>query len=281
MAARILDGRELGKAWRAESAAAIARLKELGTAVGVAVVRVGDDEGAASYARQLAKTFAAAGVAMRLEVLPADSDEAAVRGLLHSLSADPTVHGILLQEPVPEPLSADDLALDIDPGKDIDGVHPLNAGKLFQGRDDGFVPATAWGGLELLRRHGVELKGRRVAMVGRSTIVGRPMALLMLHQHATVTICHTRTVDLADRTREADIVVAAVGRPWMITADMVREGAVVVDFGINFVDGELRGDVALEVAEVAGALTPTPGGTGAMTNAALLANLVRAASARG
>lgn len=281
MAARILDGRELGKAWRAESAEAVARLTEQGAAVGVAVVRVGDDEGAASYARQLAKTFAAAGVAMRLEVLPADAAEADARGLLGRLSADPTVHGILLQEPVPEPLSAEALALGIDPGKDLDGVHPLNAGRLFQGRDEGFVPATALGGLELLERHGVELKGRRAVIVGRSTIVGRPMALLLLHRHATVTVCHTRTVDLADRTREADIVVAAVGRPWMITADMVRAGAVVVDFGINFVAGELRGDVAPEVAEVAGALTPTPGGTGAMTNAALLANLVRAASARG
>ncbi|NUQ01489.1 MAG: bifunctional 5,10-methylenetetrahydrofolate dehydrogenase/5,10-methenyltetrahydrofolate cyclohydrolase, partial [Armatimonadetes bacterium] len=218
-------------------------------------------------------------VPCRVEVLPESATSSEVTGLLARLSADPAVQGILLQEPVPEPLVAEELVLAIDPAKDIDGVHPLNAGRLFQGRDEGLVPATALGGMELLRRAGIELRGREALVIGRSTIVGRPFALLLLHAHATVTIAHSRTVDLAAQARRADLLAVAVGRAGFVTADMVKPGAVVVDFGINYVDGALCGDVEPAVAEVAGALTPVPGGTGSMTTAALLANLIAAAEA--
>ncbi len=280
MPARLLTGREPALAWREETQAKLAALAARGVATDVAVVRVGDDASAVSYAKTLAKVFAAAGVAMRLELLAADSSPAAVADLLARLNADSSVAGIMLQEPVPSPLSADDLALLIAPDKDIDGVHPDNAGWLFQGRPGGLVPATAYGGLELLDRYQVPLAGRRAVVVGRSTIVGRPMALLLLHRHATVTVAHSRTPDLAAVTRQADVLVAAVGRAGLITPDMVAPGATVVDFGINFQDGRLCGDVAAEVADTAGEFTPTPGGTGAMTGAALLANLATAAARR-
>jgi len=227
-----------------------------------------------SYGKSLAHSSNAR-LPFRLTALPSDTPGRGDR-LLQQLEAN-HVHGIMLQEPVPDHLDADALALHIDPRKDIDGVHPLSAGRLFQGRTDGFVPATARGGMELLDRVGIELQGRRAVVIGRSNIVGRPMALLMMHRHATVTVCHSRTQRLAEVCREADILVAAVGRAGFVTPEMVKPGATVIDFGINYVDGRLCGDLAPEVAEVAGALTPTPGGTGAVTTAALLANLLEAA----
>ncbi len=275
--ATILDGRAVAAQWRGELAGRLSALAERGVQPTLAVVRVGEDPGSVSYARALVRMGEQNGAAVRLEALPADSSAVAVEGLLARLAADPQVHGIMLQEPVPAPLEAAALALAIDPRKDVDGVHPANAGLLFQGREDGFVPATALGGLALLERSGVELRGRRAVVVGRSTIVGRPLALLLLHRHATVSICHSRTADLAAATRAAEVLAVAIGRPWFITPAMVAPGAVVVDFGVNFVDGQLRGDVDPAVEAVAGALSPTPGGTGAVTNAALLANLVTAA----
>jgi len=276
--ATTLDGKAINQAWRAELNDRLAALAADEVKPGVAVVRVGDDEGAISYGKSLARLFDQAELPFRLEALPAETPEADVIALLKQLRDDPAVHGIMLQEPVPDHLDADALALHIDPRKDIDGVHPLNAGMLFQGRDSGFVPATARGGMEILDRAGIELKGARAVVIGRSNIVGRPMALLLMHRHATVTVCHSRTRDLAAVCREADVLVAAVGRAGFVTPEMVKPGATVIDFGINFVDGRLCGDVAPEVAAVAGAMTPTPGGTGAVTTAALLANLVYAAS---
>lgn len=275
--ATILDGKAINQAWRAELDDRLAALAGRGIQPGVAVVRVGEDDGAVSYGKSLARLFERAGLPFRLEALPADTPAAAVIALLRQLGEDPVVHGIMLQEPVPDHLDADALALHIAPGKDIDGVHPLNAGRLFQGRLDGFVPATARGGMEILDRSGIELQGARAVVIGRSNIVGRPMALLLMHRHATVTVCHSRTRDLAAVCREADVLVAAVGRAGFVTPEMVKPGATVIDFGINFVDGQLCGDVQPEVAGSAGALTPTPGGTGAVTTAALLANLVDAA----
>ena len=277
MAARVLDGKACAAQLRENTAMRLALLASRGITVGVAVVRVGDDEASVLYARSLEKAFAKAGVAFRLEALAADAGESAVRERLATLGADTSVHGILLQEPVPAPLEAEALAMLIDPSKDIDGVHPLSAGRLMQGRADGFVPATALGGMLLLEREQIPLKGQRAVVIGRSNIVGRPMALLLLHRHATVTICHSRTVDLPAVAREADVLIAALGRPGFVTPDFVKPGAVVVDFGINYVDGAMRGDVDPAVAEIAGALTPTPGGTGAVTTAALLHNAVLAA----
>jgi methylenetetrahydrofolate dehydrogenase (NADP+)/methenyltetrahydrofolate cyclohydrolase len=277
MAARVLEGKTIAAQLRADATARVEALRARGVEPTVAVVRVGEDEAAVSYARSLERAFERAGVGFRLSALPANSDAATVTHVLHELSHDQQVHGILLQEPVPSPLDAEALALAIDPRKDIDGVHPLNAGYLFQGRTGGFVPATARGGLELLDAHGVPLQGRHAVVIGRSTIVGRPAALLLLHRHATVTLCHSRTVDLPAIARHADVLLAAVGRAGFVTPEFVKPGATVVDFGINFADGALCGDVAPEVAQVAGGLTPTPGGTGVVTTAVLLAQLVTAA----
>jgi methylenetetrahydrofolate dehydrogenase (NADP+)/methenyltetrahydrofolate cyclohydrolase len=275
----MLDGKAVAAQLRADVDGQLAALKADGVEPAVAVVRVGDDEASAGYARSLERPFERAGVGFRLELLPENASPDQVQALLLALSADPAVHGIMLQEPVPAPHDAEALALAIDPRKDIDGVNPLNAGKLFQGRPDGFIPATALGGIVLLEREGVELAGRHAVVIGRSPIVGRPMALLLLHRHATVTVCHSRTVDLPAIARQADLVVAAVGRAGFVTPDMVKPGATVLDFGTNYVDGRLLGDVDPAVAEVAGAMSPTPGGTGAVTTVALLANTVQAARA--
>jgi len=197
---------------------------------------------------------------------------------MNALNADPRANGIIVQMPLPGHLPAS-LVIDLlDPAKDVDGIHPLNAGMLMQGLLEAFVPATPAGGMELLKRYDIQLQGKHAVMVGRSNIVGRPMALLLLHQHATVTICHSRTPDLGAVTRDADILAVAVGRPHIVTGDMVKPGAVVIDFGVNVVDDGLQGDVDTEsVAEVAGYITPVPGGTGPMTNAMLLANTLAAA----
>jgi methylenetetrahydrofolate dehydrogenase (NADP+)/methenyltetrahydrofolate cyclohydrolase len=277
MAAKLMDGRRLSTDLRAQAQRRVAALAARGVQVTVSVVRVGDDPASAGYARSLAKTFGTAGAALTEEVLPADAPAAAVGARLAALSADPRVHGIMLQEPVPAGLDAAQLVLALAPEKDIDGVHPLNAGRLFQGRPDGLVPATALGGLLLLEQEGLPLAGARAVVIGRSAIVGRPLALLLLHRHATVTICHTRTRDLAAVAREADLLAVAVGRAGFVTTEFVAPGATVLDFGTNYLDGRVLGDVDPAVAEVAGALSPTPGGTGAVTTAVLLHNAVLAA----
>jgi methylenetetrahydrofolate dehydrogenase (NADP+)/methenyltetrahydrofolate cyclohydrolase len=201
-----------------------------------------------------------------------------VVALVRRLSSDPSVHGIMVQEPLPKQVSSEAVLSVLDPGKDVDGVHPINAGRLVQGEGLYFVPATPAGGMEILKRNGVQLKGKRAVVVGRSNIVGKPMAFLLLHQHATVTICHSRTVDLAGVCREADVLCAAVGKAQMIKGDWVKPGAVVIDFGVNFADGKMVGDVDYAAAaEVAGAITPVPGGTGPMTNIMLMLNVLEAA----
>lgn len=279
MAAMILDGREVARQIREELSAQVAALAAQGVTPHAAVVRVGSDEGSVGYAKSLARTFAQAGLTLTVHELPADAPADEVSALLRTLSAAPDVHGVMLQEPLPAPLLADELVLAIDPSKDVDGVHPYNAGKLFQGRADGFVPATAAGGIEILARAGIAIEGCRAMVVGRSRIVGRPLALLLLARHATVTVAHTRTRDLPALAREADLLAVAAGRPWLVTPEWVKPGATVLDFGTNYIAGEMRGDVAPEVAEVAGALTPTPGGTGPVTTAMLLRAVVAAALA--
>lgn len=277
----MLDGKALAADLRAQAAERIAVLTARGLQPCVAVVRVGADEASCSYESSLTKAFTKAGVVVRAEVRPADTTPDQARALLAELSADSAVHGIMLLEPVPSGLDAEALALSLAPEKDIDGVHPTNAGKLFQGRADGVVPATALGGLRLLEREQVPLAGTRAVVIGRSTIVGRPFALLLLHRHATVTLAHSRTRDLAALAREADLLAVAVGRAGLVQPDWVKPGATVLDFGTNFVDGQMRGDVDPSCAEVAGALSPTPGGTGAVTTAVLLNNLLDAAERAG
>jgi methylenetetrahydrofolate dehydrogenase (NADP+)/methenyltetrahydrofolate cyclohydrolase len=279
MTATILDGRALAKAMRGEVAQTVAEFKaQWNTVPGLAVVRAGEDPASVSYARAIARAFEAAGMAFSLHALPESATQEEIVQLVTQLSADPTVHGIMIQEPLPAGIDGDAVVAALSPAKDVDGVHPENSGRLLQGAGEYFVPATPAGGMEILRRHGVQIKGARAVVVGRSNIVGKPMACLLLHQHATVTICHSRTVDLGAVTREADILVAAVGKARIIKGDMVKPGAVVIDFGVNFDGDVMVGDVDFDAAaEVAGAITPVPGGTGPMTNVMLMQNTIQAA----
>jgi methylenetetrahydrofolate dehydrogenase (NADP+)/methenyltetrahydrofolate cyclohydrolase len=202
-----------------------------------------------------------------------------VVSLVESLNADVSVNGIIVQMPLPKHISQEAIATTISPAKDVDGINPINAGHLLEGTGEYFAPATPSGGMEILHRSGVEIKGMNAVVVGRSNIVGKPMAMMLLHEHATVTICHSRTKDLPSVTRGGDILVAAIGKARMITGDMIKPGAVVVDFGINVVEGKVVGDVDFESAKaVAGAITPVPGGTGPMTNIVLMRNTIRAAT---
>ncbi|MCC7492487.1 MAG: bifunctional 5,10-methylenetetrahydrofolate dehydrogenase/5,10-methenyltetrahydrofolate cyclohydrolase [Fimbriimonadaceae bacterium] len=278
MAAQRLDGKVVGQAWRTELEARVAAFRASGLVPTLAVVRVGDDPSSVTYGRSLQRIFERAGCGFQLHELPGDAPAARVTACLADLNADPAVHGIMLQEPVPAPLDASALALHLSPAKDVDGVHPVNAGALFHDRAGAMVPATALGGLLLLQRSGVELAGRRAVVVGRSPIVGRPLAMLLLHQHATVTIAHSRTRDLPAVCRQADLLAVAVGRPHFVQPDWVQPGAVVIDFGVNYQGETICGDVDPAVESVAGALSPTPGGTGAVTTAALLHNLLQAAA---
>ena len=243
---------------------------------GLATVLVGDDPASHIYVRRKREACAEAGIASIHHELPAEVSHEELVALLASLNADEAAHGILLQLPLPDQIDSDATTAAIDPAKDVDGLTPINAGLLMKG-GDGLVPCTPRGVIELLRAAGAELEGAEAVVVGRSDLVGRPLAALLLAANATVTTCHSRTRELASVCRRADVLVAAVGSPRLITADMVRPGAMVIDVGTNRVEGKLVGDVDFEaVAERAGALTPVPGGVGPMTIAMLLANTVLA-----
>jgi len=277
--ARILDGKATAKAVRADVAISVAKLEAQGVRPGLAVVLVGDDPASQVYVRNKDRAATEAGIAVDTVRLAADASQTTVMETLQRLNADPAVHGILLQLPLPEGFDEAPLLLAIDPAKDVDGLHPENVAALVQGRR-GLVPCTPAGCIELLDRAGVELKGAHVVIVGRSMLVGKPLAQLVLARHATVTICHSRTRDLAKHVGEADVVVAAVGVARLIQGEWVRPGAVVLDVGINRgEDGKLVGDVDYDSArEKAAAITPVPGGVGPMTIAMLLSNTVLAAA---
>jgi methylenetetrahydrofolate dehydrogenase (NADP+) / methenyltetrahydrofolate cyclohydrolase len=268
-----MDGKALAERVRGEVAEEVA---ELGRPVGLATVLVGDDPASAVYVRNKQKACREVGIEPIDHQLGADTSEGELLELVGALNADDAATGILVQLPLPEQIDDDRTIRSIDPIKDVDGFHPFSAGHLLQGSPT-FVAATPAGIMEILREYEVDLQGARAVVIGRSNIVGKPMALLLLAEHATVTICHSRTRDLPAVVREADVVVAAVGRPETVTADMVREGATVVDVGINRIEDGLVGDVAADVAGKAGFLTPVPGGVGPMTIASLLRNTVRAA----
>jgi methylenetetrahydrofolate dehydrogenase (NADP+) / methenyltetrahydrofolate cyclohydrolase len=279
MAATILDGRALAKTMREELRAEVQQFIQIHeTAPTLAVVQVAGDAASDSYVRSINKACEAAGITFLHQLLPGDTPQERLEMTIRTLSADNTVHGVLLQLPLPKGLDATGAIAQLDPRKDVDGVTPTSAGLLAQGLPS-LLPNTPAGGMELLRRNGIKLAGQRAVVIGRSNIVGKPMALLLLREHATVTIAHSRTPDLAAVVREADIVVAAVGRAGIITGDMLKPGAVVVDFGINLLDdGRMVGDVDFEsAAAVAGAITPVPGGTGPVTNMMLLRNVLQAA----
>lgn len=282
MSALIIDGKTIAAKVRARVKERVAEfVARSGITPCLAAVLVGDDPASRIYVRNKAKACHEAGMLSRQIDLSASTGEAELLGLIAQLNADPLVHGILVQLPLPPHIDESRVIEAIDPGKDVDGFHPVNAGRLFSGRP-AFVPCTPLGILELLAHEKVDLAGARAVVVGRSNIVGKPAAVLLLSRHATVTICHSRTRDLPQVVRSADVVVAAVGKAEMIRGSWIRPGAVVVDVGINRLpDGRLAGDVAFEEAkEVAGRITPVPGGVGPMTIAMLLQNTLEAAIRR-
>ena len=254
--------------------------QRVGRAPILAVVICGRDAPSMVYLQQILRACEKVGIEGRLVEIGGDASEARVTAAIAALNADPEVDGIIVQMPLPPTIRLRAVVDAIDPGKDIDGIHPLNAGLLRLGYD-GFLPATAHAAVEILRRSGIEIEGRRAVVVGRSAVVGMPAAFLLVRENATVTVCHTRTRDLRHHVKDAEIVVVAAGVPGLITGEMLRRGVVVVDVGINVVDGKIVGDVDYESARrVASAITPVPGGVGPLTNALLLAHLVRAAQAR-
>ena len=292
MPAELIDGVAIAKQVRARVAEDAAALKAKGVTPGLTVVLVGDDPASAVYVSSKEKACKEAGMNGATIRLAADTPEAELLAVIDRLNADEAVHGILVQMPVPKHIDAQKVIRRIDPLKDVDGFHPINAGKVLIGDADGFAPCTPAGVQVMLMESGVDTSGLEAVILGRSNIVGKPMAALLIQAgkgaNCTVTICHSRTKDLAAHTRRADILIAAIGKAEMVTADMVKPGAVVIDVGINRVDDasakkgyRIVGDVKFEeVREVASKITPVPGGVGPMTIAMLLANTVRAARLR-
>ena len=289
MRAELIDGKAIAADVRADVARDVAALRERGVVPGLTVVLVGDDIASATYVGAKEKASREAGMAGGTIRLPADTTQAALLTLIEQLNGDAAVHGILVQMPLPKHIDPDTIIRHIRPEKDVDGFHPENVGKLLIGHTDGFVSCTPAGVIEILLRSGVDTRGADVVVVGRSNIVGKPMAALLVQARAggdaTVTICHSRTKDLASHTRRADSLIVAAGRAEMITGDMIKPGAVVIDVGMNSVPDATRakgsrlcGDVHFASAvEVASRITPVPGGVGPMTIAMLLRNTVRAA----
>ncbi len=302
MSARILDGKALSRRLQAQLAERVAEFtRRAGRPPGLAVVLVGDDPASAVYVRNKEKSARAVGMASTVERLPADATRERVLATIRRLAADASVDGMLVQLPLPGHLDEREVLEAIPPGKDVDGFHPVNAGKLLLGEDDGIVACTPRGILALVDEAGLDLAGKRAVVVGRSNIVGKPVALLLLRRHATVTVCHSRTRDLAAVCREADLLVASVGRPGLVRGDFVKEGAVVIDVGINRITDPvlaedllagqekrlarfrqkghaLVGDVHFaEAAARAAAITPVPGGVGPLTVTMLLDNTLLAA----
>lgn len=274
----IIDGKAIAETVRQEVKEGVESLKkEKGVTPGLAVVLVGENPASLIYVRQKEKACSEAGVTSFKYSLAEDVSQSELLDLIRKLNSDEKVHGILVQLPLPEHLDEMEVISAIDPVKDVDGFHPINVGRLLVG-EEVFVPCTAQGVIELIERSGFKFKGKEAVVVGRSNIVGKPVAVLLLERHATVTICHSRTADLGAETRRADILIAAVGRPHLIKADMVKEGVVVIDVGINRVDDKLVGDVDFEgVKDKVAAITPVPGGVGPMTVAMLLKNTLIAA----
>ena len=293
MPAELIDGARIARSVRDDVARDVTALRGRGITPGLTVILVGDDPASAVYVRSKGKACDEAGMASETIRLPATTTQDELLRHIDRLNADPMVHGILVQMPLPRHINPDTVLRRMNPAKDVDGFHPVNVGKLLIGEKDGFAPCTPAGVQEMLVRTGVDTRGMECVVIGRSNIVGKPMAALLMQDrvgaNATVTICHRHTRDLGDHTRRADLVIAAVGRPGVVTRDMVKPGAVVIDVGINRVPDSttksghrLVGDVDFDgVREVASYITPVPGGVGPMTIAMLLRNTVQAASGQG
>jgi methylenetetrahydrofolate dehydrogenase (NADP+)/methenyltetrahydrofolate cyclohydrolase len=278
MTARILDGTATLRTIKTELAERVAVLKERGVTPGLGTVLVGDDPGSQAYVRGKHADCAKVGINSIRRDLPADISQAKLDETIDELNANPECTGYIVQLPLPKHLNENAALERLDPGKDADGLHPMNLGRLVL-NEPAPLPCTPRGIVHLLRRYEVEIAGAQVVLIGRGVTVGRPLGLLLTRrsENATVTLCHTATRHLPQLTREADIVIAAAGVPWLITADMVKPGAAVLDVGVSRVNGRIVGDVAPEVAEVAGFVAPNPGGVGPMTRAMLLSNVVDAA----
>ena len=281
MAATLIDGRAVAKALKEEIAQRTQAMIAQGVTPHLAVVLVGEDPASQVYVRNKENGCIKAGIRSTVIRLEEDCTQQELEETVKRLNADASVDGILVQLPLPKHLNEASVLRLIDPEKDVDGFHAMNSGRLMNGQP-GFVPCTPLGVMKLLEAYGIDPAGKHAVVIGRSNIVGKPMAMLLLRANATVTICHSRTQNLADITRQADILVAAVGRANFMTADMVKAGAAVIDVGINRVDGKIVGDVDFDaVSGVAGYITPVPGGVGQMTIAMLLANTLDAAAKRG
>ena len=277
MSAKILDGKILSAEIKEQVSRRVSALKQRGVAPGLAVILVGDDPASEIYVRNKEKGCEETGILSRTIKMEKGTTQKALEDEIRKLNADPAIHGILVQLPLPEHLDEKAALEKILPEKDVDGFHLINAGHLMTGTE-GVVPCTPKGALYMIRSAGIDLSGKEAVVIGRSNIVGKPMAMLLLQQNCTVTLCHSRTKNLEDHTRRADILVAAVGKTGFVTADMVKPGAVVIDVGINRENGKVCGDVDFEnVKEKAGWITPVPGGVGRMTIAMLLANTADAA----
>lgn len=278
--AQVLDGKAIASTLKTELTERVKALQARGITPGLAVVMVGSDEASAVYLSRKKKTGEGIGLRVDTHLLPVESTTRQVIDLIKKLNADPAIHGILVEQPLPKGLDKDAIIDSIDPQKDVDGSSLANLGNLFLGRP-GFVPCTPQSVMTILERYNIPLAGKHAVVVGRSTVVGKPLSMLLLAQNATVTICHSKTRDLPAITKQADILVAAVGVPRMITAEMVREGAIVLDVGINVVDGKTVGDVDYEaVAPKAAAITPVPGGVGSVTTMIVLQHVVESAERR-
>jgi methylenetetrahydrofolate dehydrogenase (NADP+)/methenyltetrahydrofolate cyclohydrolase len=288
MTAKIIDGKQVAADMRAELKEEVAKLKEKGIVPGLGVILVGEDPASKSYVTAKERTCEELGIYSDDNRLPEETTQQELLALVEKMNKDPKIHGILVQLPLPKHLNEAEVLLAINPDKDVDGFHPTNVGKMVVG-EKAFLPCTPHGVIQLLLRSGVTIEGANVVIVGRSNIVGKPLANMLIQKNATgnatVTVCHTRTKDLADKTKQADIVIAAAGRPNMVTADMVKEGVVVIDVGVNRVEDatkksgyRLVGDVDFEaVKEKASLITPVPGGVGPMTITMLMYNTVESA----
>ena len=277
MAPVIIDGKAVSAAVEAETAARVLALRERGITPGLAVVLVGEDPASQSYVAMKERDCARLGIRSIDSKLPADISQERLMDIIDGYNEDPHIHGILVQQPFPRHLDVEEVVARVSPVKDVDGFHPENLGRLMRG-----LPVhracTPWGVMRMLDHYGIELEGKRAVVVGRSLLVGKPMGIMLLERNCTVTYCHSRTADLPAVCREADILVAAIGRPKMIGAEYVREGAVVIDVGINRTEAGMVGDVDFEaVAPLCAAITPVPGGVGPMTRAILMSNTAAAA----
>lgn len=273
--ARLLEGKPIAAQIREEVKAEVEKFREQGIIPKMAAILVGDDPASVVYANSKKKASSNVGIEYDLFTLASDTPESQVLDLIEKLNSDVSVHGIMVELPLPPHINKQRVLEAVNPDKDVDGSHPINRGYILSGQD-GLFPATPQSCVEILTRSGIELEGRRTVIVGRGETVGKPLVFLLLKHNPTITICHSRTKDLGSVTREGDILIAAVGKPRMIKAEMIKPGAVVVDAGINEVDGGICGDVDFELAqEVAGAITPVPGGVGSLTTVLILRNVLK------